>query len=500
MYTFYILLSSSISKNKCTSSAVLGRLKPNKSPGGDGLHHRVLVELKNEMATPLIMIFTRSLHEGQPPPPWKEANVTPIYKKGTRHIQGNYRPVSLTSMAGKCMERLIRDAIMTHMTENDLLSPKQPGFIQGRSCVTQLLPVLDSWTLALDEGGNIDTIYIDFAKAFDTVSHQRLLTKLRGYGIEGRILTWIEAFLTDRRQRLVINDSRSSWADVTSGIPQGSVLGPMLFICYINDMPSSVQPSIYLFADDAKLYRNIAPDDDPHCTPARPSATGEMSRGMAAAFQGHAPQPPKPKPRLHHGRNNAGYNNQREGSWRVRGHRVNFRETHRDCCTPGEQNAWTHPSLVYLPRQPVTTESVYQSCQADARVCKCSMDSYPETRPNPTRECSATSNEADTRATRQRLRGPATRTETTEPILPKRTWRHDRSLQIHTQHIQTEQEPLQRESNTTTRGHSYKLKKERCKTRTRANFFGHDITNRWNNLWEDVVTAPSLNSFKSRLD
>ena len=190
------------------------------------------------------MIFTRSLHEGQLPPSWKEANVTPIYKKGKRHIPGNYRPVSLTSMAGKCMERLIRDTIMTHMTENDLLSQKQHGFIQGRSCVTQLLAILDSWMLALDEGGNIDTIYLDFAKAFDTVPHQRLLMKLRGYGIEGRILTWIEAFLTDRRQRVVVNDSRSSRADVTSGIQQGSVLGPMLFIIYINDMPSSVLSSI----------------------------------------------------------------------------------------------------------------------------------------------------------------------------------------------------------------------------------------------------------------
>ena len=117
--------------------------------------------------------------------------------------------------------------------------------------------------LALDEGGNIDTFYLDFAKAFDTVPHQRLLMKLRGYGIESRILTWIEAFLTDRRQRVVVNDSRSSWADVTSGIPQGSVLGPMLFIIYINDMPTSVLSSIYLFADDAKVYRNISSNDDP---------------------------------------------------------------------------------------------------------------------------------------------------------------------------------------------------------------------------------------------
>ena len=129
-------------------AAVLGRLKPNKSPGGDGLHPRVLVELKHEMATPLRMIFTQSLLDGQLTPVMERSGkVTPIYKKGKRHIPGNYRPVSLTSMAGKCMERLIRDVIMTHMTENDLLSPKQHGFIHGRSCVTQLLAVLDYWTL-----------------------------------------------------------------------------------------------------------------------------------------------------------------------------------------------------------------------------------------------------------------------------------------------------------------------------------------------------------------
>ena len=127
-----------ISINDDMVAAVLGRLKPNKSPGGDGLHPRVLVEIKNEMSTPLRMIFTRSLHAGQLPSSGKEANVTPIYKKGKRHIPENYRPVSLTSMAGECMERLIRDAIMTHMTENDLLLPKQHVFIQGRSCVTQL--------------------------------------------------------------------------------------------------------------------------------------------------------------------------------------------------------------------------------------------------------------------------------------------------------------------------------------------------------------------------
>ena len=165
--------------------------------------------------TELRMIFTCSLHKGQIPPSWKEAHVTPIYKKGKRHIPGNYRPVSLTSMAGKCTEWPIRDAIMTDMTENDLLSPKQHGFIQGRSCVTQLLAalVLDSRTLALNEGETSTPVNLtshSLLKVFDTVPHQRMLTKLRGYSIAGRILTWIEAFLTDRKQKVMVNDSRSS--------------------------------------------------------------------------------------------------------------------------------------------------------------------------------------------------------------------------------------------------------------------------------------------------
>ena len=372
-------------------AAVLGRLKPNKFPGGDGLHPRVLVELKNEMATPLRMIVTRSLHDGQLPPSWKEANVTPIYKKGKRHVPGNYRPVSLTSMAGKCMERLIRDAVMTHMTENDLLSPKQHSFIQGRSCVTQLLAVLDSWTLALDEGGNIDTIYIDFAKALDTVPHQCLLMKLRGYGIEGRILTWIEAFLTGRIQRVVVNDSRSSWADATMPChPQ---------FCHPSTSLLTMPRSIETFHRTTTL---------PHSSTTFSNWRNGQRNGSYVLTQTSVRSctsvdktPVKTTPWAE--QRWLQHNNQREGPWRVRRHRIDFRETHRDCCKPGQQNARTHPSVVYLPRQPVTAETVYQSCLADARVCKCSMDSYPETRPNPTRECSATSNEADTRATRQRL-------------------------------------------------------------------------------------------------
>ena len=148
------------------------------------------------------------------------------------------------------------------MESNHLLNDVQHGFVPGRSCSTQLLTVLDEWASALEDGDNLDALYVDFAKAFDTVPHQRLLVKLKGYGIGGTVLQWIEAFLSGRLQRVVLNGSISIWAKVTSGIPQGSVLGPLLFICFIHDMPSVVASPVHLFVDNTKLYRRITTLED----------------------------------------------------------------------------------------------------------------------------------------------------------------------------------------------------------------------------------------------
>ena len=142
-------------------------------------------------------------------------------------------------------------------SNNHLLNDVHHGFVPGRSCSTQLLTVLDDWTSALEEDDNIGALYMDFAKAFDPVPHQRLLVKLKGYGIGGTVLDWIEAFLSGCRQTVVGNGSKSTWANVTSGILQGSVLGPLLFVCLINDMPSVVVAPVYLFADDTKLYMRV---------------------------------------------------------------------------------------------------------------------------------------------------------------------------------------------------------------------------------------------------
>ena len=243
--------------------AELKKLKTNKCPGPDSVHPRILKEASDIISKPLSIIFRESLNIGHLPEEWKTAHVTAIFKKGNKTLPENYRPVSLTSVVCKTMERLVRHEMMSHMRNNRLFSDQQYGFIDGRSTTLQLLNVLDDWTATMDQGGTIDVAYCDFRKAFDKVPHRRLLQKVEAYGFTEKVMKWITDFLIGRRQRVHVNGSFSDWSGVRSGIPQGSVLGPLLFVLYVNDLPQCVTQSIvYLFADDLKIFHSIFTPED----------------------------------------------------------------------------------------------------------------------------------------------------------------------------------------------------------------------------------------------
>ena len=247
-----------ISVTELKISKAIDRIKPSKSAGPDNIHPKILKECKRAMPKPLKIIFEKSVKECKIPDIWKSAYVTAIYKFGPKSKPENYRPISLTSVPGKILERLIRDELVSHMKANNLFSCSQHGFLAGRSCTTQLLEFLEDVTTALDNGEDVDVIYPDFCKAFDKVPHKRLLRKLWGYGIRGNVHAWIQDFLSDRKQHVRINGNLSDPVKVTSGVPQGSVLGPILFLIYINDLPEVISTIMKLFADDAKIYRSIS--------------------------------------------------------------------------------------------------------------------------------------------------------------------------------------------------------------------------------------------------
>ena len=236
---------------------VLNNLNPSKSPGPDKIHSRLIKELSHELAGPLRLLFDKTISEGGIPNSWKEAEVKPIFKKGNKELPGNYRPVSLTSVICRIFEHFIRNALYNHLVNNSILSKDQFGFCKKRSCVSQLLVTVDEWFSYLDSKIPVDAAYLDFRKAFDSVPHKRLLFKLSKYGIKGNLLNWIESFLSNRTQYVNVNDNFSDKTPVLSGVPQGSVLGPCLFLYYINDLPDVIKCLIKLFADDSKAYQAI---------------------------------------------------------------------------------------------------------------------------------------------------------------------------------------------------------------------------------------------------
>ena len=242
---------------------ILLKLNANKAQGPDGIHGKILKICAINISYPLSLLFKLSYRSSSLPDEWKLAHVVPVHKKGSKANVENYRPISLTSLVMKAFERIIRDELMFRCS--DLLDQRQHGFLPGKSCCTQLVGFCDSLALSLNKNIRSDVIYFDFARAFDSVNHDLILHKLKTqYHIDGLLLKFLVNYLKDRKQSVVIGNHKSLVCDVVSGVPQGSIIGPSLFILFLNDITEGLSPgtNINMYADDTKIWREINYEND----------------------------------------------------------------------------------------------------------------------------------------------------------------------------------------------------------------------------------------------
>ena len=254
---------SDISFNREDFISAIDDINGNSSGPDYSVPAIVLKKCKNELVKPLQLLWSKSFSTGVVPSYYKKQIIAPVFKKGSRASAKNYRPISLTAHEVKIFERIVKKKVIAFLEEKCLLAPNQHGFRQGRSCLTQLLKQQYEILTNLLEGNETDAIFLDFAKAFDKVDHKILYRKLANIGISGNLLKWIENFLVDRKQLVSVDGFLSYIADVLSGVPQGTVLGPLLFLIYVNDMPQCITRSnISSFADDTRVCKAISSIQD----------------------------------------------------------------------------------------------------------------------------------------------------------------------------------------------------------------------------------------------
>lgn len=503
-------ITNNLSNFEITAEEVhkkLRKLNPNKACGPDNIPPSILKHCANELSNPLATLMNRSLQEGILPSDWKVANVTPIFKKGKKTSPGNYRPVSLTSVCCKVMESILRDHFIEHFKANKLFNDCQHGFMSGRSCSTNLLSVLNLWTMALEEEDSIDTIYLDFAKAFDTVPHKRLLRKLQIYGIDGQVHQWVENFLTGRKQKVVVNGEESAWGDVLSGIPQGSVLGPFLFVCFINDLPDAIHSTTFLFADDTKIFAKVPQFAE--------EIQEDLDRLQLWSDTWQLRFNAEKCKVMHIGKNE----DHHDYKMTSKGKRISLEsvslEKDLGVNVDSELKFREHINiqvnkanklLALLRRGFASLDSASLSTLYKS-IIRPHLE-YGNVIWHPKYKSDEDLLESVQRRM-SRLIPELSKLDYAERLkkldLPSLFYRRARGDMIEcykylsglstvTQNI------LPRDKKAMTRGHSRKLLKPSVRTSLRANFFSVRVVNSWNALPEEVVSAPSLNAFKNRLD
>ena len=244
--------------------SLIRNLNPNKATGSDEISGQMLLICDDTVVLPLLIIFRSILEKSIYPDQWKLANVVPIYKKEDKQLVKNYRPISLLPICGKIFEKLVFDSLYPYLVSNNLITKNQSGFIPKDSCTNTLLFLINEIHEAFEDPKSLEVraVFLDISKAFDKVWHEGLLFKLKQNGVSGKLLSFFKSYLSNRKQRVAINGFYSEFASIESGVPQGSVLGPLLFLVYINDLEKDIKSNVKFFADDTMLYFIVK---DPQC-------------------------------------------------------------------------------------------------------------------------------------------------------------------------------------------------------------------------------------------
>jgi hypothetical protein len=484
----------------------LAEINVNKCIGVDDLHPKLLYELRDELVKPLCVLFNLSLETGSLPQDWRDANVTPLFKKGSKSMAENYRPISLTSKIGKILESIIKDNIVNHLEKFNLIRDSQHGFRKGRSCLTNLLDFMETVTQYLDVGQPVDLVYLDFAKAFDKVPFVRLFKKLESHGIGGKILEWVIQWLNCRRQRVSVNKTFSEWDEVTSGVPQGSVLGPILFLIYINDIDLGLISKLSKFADDSKLCKNIRLDSDRDDLQQDLDKLSDWSQQWQMQFNVEKCSV------IHLGHKNKEFNYKlgvsdlkKSVNERDLGVIVDSSMKFSSQCSAAVKNANSTLGIIrrhiksrkkniILKLYKTLVRPKLEYCvQAWCPYLKKDIDNIERVQHRVTKiigEYAGLSyNDRLDRAglitlEKRRLRGDLIQVFKLIKGIDKMDY--NKFFQL--------------VDNTRTRGHRFKIVKVRSRLDIRNKFFSQRVVNYWNMLSSDVVEAETVNSFKNRLD
>jgi hypothetical protein len=483
----------------------LTTLDTNSSAGPDGIHPQLLKHCALSLSKPLFLIFCSSLRSGVFPSQWKDAHVIPLHKGGSASAPENYRPISLLSSLSKVFEKIIAKYLTSLLSKKKFIHSSQHGFVKGKSCLTNLLAATDHWSSAIDNHHSCDVIYLDFSKAFDTVDHSILLTKLQKLDIPLFLLEWFRSYLSIRRFRVSLRGSLSTWAFATSGVPQGSVLGPTLFNIFINDLPSSLRHSFcLLFADDLKIYRIIRSAADTSLLQSDLNTTAQWAKCNRMSFN------ISKSAVLHIGTNNPGcsyfLNSQQicpKDSVKDLGILVDNKLKFHQQSTAAAKKAittanWIFKSFSFLNRHLFSTlfkvfirPNLEYCIQAWRPHLKKSINILEKTQRKITKWCPGLSHLSY--ESRLRILN-----------LPTLTDRYNRGDMIETfkllnQHYTVSPDYYFTISNANrTRGHSLKLALPKFRTDTRKFFFSNRIIQLWNRLPEELIASSSINQWKAR--